>query len=653
MCGIAGVVAVDSRVVEPAVRSMMRAMVHRGPDDEGYAERPVACDLHGAGPPAGVVGLGFRRLAILDLSPAGHQPMIHPHTGDCLVFNGEIYNFRWLRAKVEALGVRVRSSGDTEVLLHTLAAWGEKALDEIDGMFSFAFYHAQSRRVLLARDPYGIKPLYVACGRHALVFASEVRAVLASGLVADDLDPAGVAGFLAYGAPQDPLTVHRAVRSFPNGTCAWIGSDAATRGPRERRYWRFPECRGPIEEAEAVRTIQRQLNASVRDQCISDVPLGVFLSGGVDSATLAALARRHASPLRTYAVGYESADGQDELTDAAATARALGLVHQQTILDEDWVMLQWREWLRAADRPSIDGLNTFVVSGVVKDSGATVALSGLGADELFGGYPTFQRAAMAQRFLRPWWFVPRRVRRAAARLVCAALPSGQREKATDLLAGGTTALELASQFRRLTSDAGMRSLGFDAGSLGLTPQFLPPAAFAPFEDTQRDPFRAVSQAECFLYMGNTLLRDADTNSMAHSLEIRVPFLGRWLADGVAGLPGSVKQPQPAERKYLLRRAMEATLPADLFVRPKRGFSLPIGAWMVGKLRDECEAAVATLAKCPLFPAGAIDRLWRDYSSRRPAMHWSRPLSLVVLGRYLQQARDRVSQSRVETGPLRR
>jgi len=642
MCGIAGVIGVDSRLVEPAVRSMMRAMVHRGPDDEGFEEFPVASVLDGKGPPAGAAGLGFRRLAILDLSPAGHQPMVHRETGDCLIFNGEIYNFRWLRAKLESLGVRVRSSGDTEVLLAALAVWGEKAIDELDGMFAFAFYHAKSRRVLLARDPFGIKPLYVARGQHAFVFASEVRSILASGLVPDDLDPAGIASFLAYGAPQDPLTVHRSIRSFPAGTCGWFGSDAATGASLERRYWRFPVEHGPIEESKAVRTIQMQLNASVRDQCISDVPLGVFLSGGIDSATLAAVARNHVSPVRTYSVGFETAGGQDELADAAATARALGTVHQQTILDDDWVMLQWREWLRAADRPSIDGLNTFVVSGIVKDSGTTVALSGLGADELFGGYPTFRRVARARRFLRPLGLVPGRLRRAAARVVCASLPAARRQKVIDLLAGGTTALELASRFRRLTSDAGMRALGFEAAALGLTPEFLPPAALAACVGTQRDTFGAVSQAECLLYMGNTLLRDSDTNGMAHSLEIRVPFLGRWFADAVAGLPGTTRQPPAAPPKHLLRKATGATLPYDVFTRPKRGFSLPIGEWMVGRLHDECQAAVAELADCPLFSAAAINRLWRSYAENRQATHWSRPLSLVVLGSYLRHARERAA-----------
>jgi len=643
MCGIAGVISADARAVEPAVRAMMRAMVHRGPDDEGYEQLPLGGERApvagvGSSPGEATLGFGFRRLAILDLTSAGHQPMVHKATGDCLIFNGEIYNFRWLRAKLEALGANVRSSGDTEVLLHALVAWGEKALDQIDGMYAFAFYHAASRRVWLARDPFGIKPLYVAQAKQAFVFASEVRTVLASGLVSNDLDPAGIASMLAYGAPQDPLTIHREIRSFPAGSCEWFGAEAAAGAwkMQRKRFWQFPPLGEAVKEHSAVRRIQTQLNASVRDQCISDVPMGVFLSGGIDSATLAAVARNHTSPVNTFSIGFESAGGTDELADAAATARALGTHHIQTVLDDEWICLQWSEWLQAADRPSIDGLNTFVVSGVVKQGGATVALSGIGADELFGGYPCFAKAQKLARFLGPLSLVPPRLRRSVAAAALMALPAGKRAKAVDLIAGGGSCVEVAASLRRVTSGRDLRSLGLEPGSLGLSEQYLPRAAFESFTDPAGDPFSAVSQAECFLYMGNTLLRDADVNSMAHSLEIRVPFLGRWLVDLVGALAGSVKAPPGGPPKHLLRKAAGAILPHNLFTRPKRGFTLPIGEWMFGPLRGECEAAIDTLAGCSVLDGAAVRRLWDTYRSQPGAIHWSRPLALVVLGNSLRR-----------------
>ncbi|MFM8593714.1 MAG: asparagine synthase (glutamine-hydrolyzing), partial [Chloroflexota bacterium] len=362
---------------------MMQAMVHRGPDDEGYEARPFGSDQSGAS-----AAFGFRRLAILDLTPTGHQPMIDERTGNCLVFNGEIYNFRHVRNRLAAQGVRFRSTGDTEVLLQALSHWGEAAIDELDGMFAFAFYEVRSRRILLARDHLGIKPLYVAHLPHAVVFASEVRAILASGLVPDDLDPAGIATCLAYGAPQDPLTVHKAIRSFPAGSLQWLGPEVieGRRSPVRRRWWRFPHVAKQPPEQELVSRIEQVCGDAVRDQCVADVPLVVFLSAGIDSATIAALARRSNKDLLTFTVGNATSAEEDETGPARESASYIGTRHHETIVDDEWVRGEWREWRLGADRPSIDGLNTMLVSNAVKAAGNTVALSGLGADELFGGY---------------------------------------------------------------------------------------------------------------------------------------------------------------------------------------------------------------------------------------------------------------------------
>ena len=627
MCGIAGILANDGRAVEQAVRAMMRVMIHRGPDDEGYEQFPLAGE--------GACGFGFRRLAILDLSPAGHQPMVNAATGDALIFNGEIYNYVELRQRLEARGCSFRSTGDSEVLLQALGTWGERALDELDGMFAFAFYHAASRRVLVARDPLGIKPLYLARVPGAVVFASEVRTVLASRLVPDELDPAGIAGCLAYGAPQDPLTVHRAIRSLPSGSCEWLdAASLAGRPPAIRRYWQFPALERAMAEPDLVAAIRADLADSVRRQCASDVPLGVFLSGGIDSGTMAALARQTQGEVSSFAVGYEVPGSEDETRAAAETALAVGTRHFRTIVDDDWAMLQWYEWLKAADRPSIDGLNTYIVSGVVKDHEITVALSGLGADELFGGYPTFQRVPRARLALAAVAWLPRSLRRSVAAPLLGVLPADKRAKALDLAASSASPIELTALSRRTQSDAVLHVLGFDARRLGLTPSYLPAEAIASLETRSGDAFSAVSRAELSLYMGNTLLRDSDTNSMAHSLEIRVPFLGQRLVDRVSRLPGKVRSPRGSQPKHLLRKAVNDLLPEGVFTRPKSGFSLPFGDWMFGPLRDQCEAAIGSLAACPLFDGPVVRKIWADYDARRKQIHWSRPLSLVVLGSYL-------------------
>jgi asparagine synthase (glutamine-hydrolysing) len=629
MCGVAGVISLDPRAVEGAVRRAMRAMIHRGPDDEGY-EQFLLTDA----PNGPACGFGFRRLAIMDLSPLGHQPMINADTGDAIVFNGEIYNFIAIREQLQSRGCTFRSSGDTEVLLQALSMWGEDALGKLDGMFALAFFHAATRRVLLARDPLGIKPLYTARIGGIFAFASEVRALLATGVVPHDLDPAGIATYLAYGAPQDPLTVHRYVRSMPSATYEWVDACSLLSPAQERRYWRFPAVDTDVAEARAVDRIRHDLQESVRLQCISDVPLGVFLSGGIDSATMAALARDRGESVMTFAVGYEAPGAADETGAAAATAAYLGTRHFQTIIDDEWVMLQVYEWLKAADRPSIDGLNTYIVSGAVKDRGVTVALSGLGADELFGGYSSFRRVPKLQRTLASIAWMPASLRRRAAKVLFQLLPSGKRAKAIDLVSSGTSAVELAALGRRLHDDSTLRLLGLDAVRLGLSPAYLPHEALEPFDLTCKDAFRAVAEAEASLYMGNMLLRDSDVNSMAHSLEIRVPFLGINVANYVFGLPGSLRAPRGSAPKHLLRRAIADQLPDSVFRRPKTGFSLPFGQWLHGPLRDQCAASVATLANCDLLDGSMVMQHWRRFEATSAAIHWSRPLSFVALGHYL-------------------
>lgn len=636
MCGICGVVATDPTSIEPAVRRMMHALIHRGPDDEGYEQFAFGSEA------GAVAGFGFRRLAIMDLSPLGHQPMVDAATGNAIAFNGEIYNFRSIRSRLESAGHVFRSSGDTEVLLGALSAWGERALEELDGMFAIAFYNAATRRVLLARDPLGIKPLYLAQTPGRVVFASEVRAVLASRLVSDELDPAGIATFLAYGSPQDPLTVHRAVRSLPAGSHAWIDTTALNAGHiRSRRYWGFPRTEPPgLGEDEIVARVDADLTESVRRQCVADVPLAVFLSGGIDSAAMAALARPAAGPVRTFAVGYDVPGAPDETAAAADTARALDAEHYQTIVDDDWVMLQVYEWFKAADRPSIDGLNTYIISGAIRDRDITVALSGLGADELFGGYESFHRVPRLRSWLAAIAWLPAPLRRAAASRMLWRLPAVRRAKLVDLLASDFDPVSVTASLRRLMDDATLRALGFDSGRLGLSSQYLPAEAFEVFSPPTDDCFAAVSRAELSLYMGHTLLRDSDVNSMAHSLELRVPFLGQEVVDTVASLPGPVRAPPRSRPKHLLRRLMQDRLPAGVFTRPKSGFSLPFAAWMAGPLRDQCAAAIDAVADCPVLDGRAIRDRWVALMARPDQVHWSRPLSLVVLGNYLAASRRR-------------
>jgi len=631
MCGICGVISEDPRPVEPAVRAMMRAMVHRGPDDEGFELLPIGL----GDAPSAVVGLGFRRLSILDLSAAGHQPMFNERTGDCLVFNGEIYNFRQLRAQLQYEGVVFRSTSDTEVLLQALCMWGELAVERLQGMFAFAFYHAESRRILLARDPLGIKPLYVAALPDRLIFASEIRPLLASGLVPKDLDLAGISGMLAYGAVQSPRTVYERVRWFPAGHVQWIDAGVVAGKPPSppRRTWSFPRPLIAHDEQRAAATVHELLRESVLRHLVADVPVGVFLSGGIDSTAIASFARDHTPRVTTFTVGFGPIHGEDEVEVAAETSRALGIKHIAVTIDASNLPGKWLDWIEGMDSPSMDGFNTYVISRRLAAEGIVVGLSGLGADELFGGYDTFRRAPRWSRLLRGLRFVPSRLRAATvAALGAAAGPPGTIEKLTDLVAGDLTVAGIARSLRRSHSNARIEAMGLSPSRVGLAGDFLEPSAGRVEPVFDGDAFNTVARIEATHYMGDTLLPDTDANSMRHSLEVRVPFLDLPLVNYVSALPGRVKR--GLESKALLRDAVAGVVSRRITSRAKTGFMLPISDWIRGPMREPCEAAIEHLASQSFINAIEARRTWRSFTDDSYPIHWSRPLSLVVLGAYL-------------------
>jgi asparagine synthase (glutamine-hydrolysing) len=635
MCGICGAIGADPEILEPAVHRMMRAMPHRGPDDEGFERMAMGSRESGM-----IAAFGFRRLAILDLSMAGHQPMVDLVTGDCLIFNGEIYNYRWLRARLESEGVRVKSSGDTEVLLKALSSWGEQALDMIEGMFAFAYYEAGNRRVLLARDPVGIKPLYVSHSSYGLLFGSEVRTLRASGLVSDEFDPAGVASFLMYGAPQDPLTVHRDIRSFPAGTMQWVSLDSfgSVREEPRRRYWRFPTAIAGRTADEAVNALSTTLHAVVRDHLASDVPLAFFLSGGIDSAAIAALATECMGQVSTYSVGFESPSMASELPIAAETAALIGSDHHEVFIGRRDIASVWDQWMAAADRPSVDGLNTFLITKAVKAGNAKVAFSGLGADELFGGYANFFRVRKLAPLLRFAAYAPAQVRKAICRVLLPLCPPRYRTRLLMLAQASGRSVDLAIELKRMLGTESLEQLGFRSKELGLRDDFLPAELYAELEDAGDDSFLAVSRVETYVYMGNTLLRDSDTNSMAHSIELRVPFVATPILDEAGRTPGRLHLADGRVPKAVLRQAVGRYLPRVVLERPKTGFSLPVGDWMYEELRDSCESAIEALDHIPFLDTKGARGMWGRFRAERQHTYWMKPLLLVALGNYVDQCK---------------
>lgn len=638
MCGIGGVISTDPHLVRKSTTAMLQSLHHRGPDDGGIKTVPLG---HAAG--GALAGFGFRRLSILDLSRAAHQPMLCPETGDLLIFNGEIYNFRELRMELVAAGAQFRSSGDTEVLLRALSEWGEGALSKIQGMYAFAFYEARSRRILLARDPLGMKPLYVARTPEAFVFASEIRAVRASGLVADDLDVAGIAGMLAYGAVPSPRTVFEAIRAFPAGACQWIDADVLSGGPvaPARRFWNFAPRQRPVQDRAAIVAEVRQLlHDSVRRHVIADVPVGVFLSGGIDSAIVAAIARDYAPRLAAFTVGYESRHGEDEVATACATAESLGIRSITLAVGGRRLLPQWQDWIASMDSPSIDGFNGYIASQMLALGGAIVGLSGLGGDELFGGYPSFSRSRRLSTLLRAMRVLSPGLRAGAVSVVGRLVGRvSLSSKFADILEGDPSPAGVTRSLRRVIGNRALRAMRLRADRLGLGPDYLEP--HDPDLETafDGDDFNTVSRVEMTGYMADTLLRDTDANSMRHSREVRLPFLDPPLVDHVSSLPGSVKRQGDGGFKPLLREAMW-DVPLDGVARqPKRGFTLPIGDWMRCELRDQCAAAVEKVADLPFVEGEAVRGLWQTFLRDGRSIHWSRPLAVVSLGSYLMQPRD--------------
>ena len=631
MCGIAGIITADRDVARSALKRMVGAQVHRGPDDTGEIVIPFA---------NGWLGLGHRRLSILDLSPSGHQPMRHPKTPDQIIFNGQIYNYLRLRRELEALGERFHGRSDTEVLLHALSRWGTECFDKLEGMYALAFFDNRRQQLSLARDPLGIKPLYVASTAKAFLFASEIRAILASTLLSEDLDPQGIASLLAYGMPQEPRTFFKNVRAFPAGCWQIVNPDVIQKRlvSSPTHYWKFPSVRKDISEAEAVFNVKETLDTAVRDHLISDVPLGVFLSSGLDSTVIAGLAAKHAPDTRTFTVGFPDDADMSESLLARETAQHLGLRHTEISINGLEAEAAVSTWISALDQPSMDGLNAYVISKAVRKEEIVVALSGQGGDELFGGYPSFADVPRLKRVMRGLNRLPRSWRDALTALSTWGRSHAVKQKARDITHTGDNLVALYLQRRRVMSDTQLAELGIDSGFE--TNEYLPTEVLAGIAPDDQDAIWLVSQLETRFYLGNTLLHVSDVSGMANSLEIRVPMLDTRMLDLVLALPGSIRLPSKKPDKHLLKSAFPDLLRPSLTKQGKRGFVLPVARWMNGPLREMCEDALDYLkTHGPLCPEG-VDAIWGRFRREPESPIWSRAWTLCVFGSYLKHQMKR-------------
>jgi asparagine synthase (glutamine-hydrolysing) len=619
MCGIAGLIDGNSRPGprESRVLRMCDSMIHRGPDDSGIIS-------------IGAATIGMRRLAIFD--PAnGHQPMSTPDGRYTLVFNGAIYNYASLREELEPLGYAFRTRCDTEVLLAALARWGKDCLPRLRGMFAFAVWDAVDQSLFAARDPFGIKPFYYAHAGQTLQFASEMTALAAGQAGSPAVDPAAVASYLAWFSVPAPQTIYQGILSLQPGECLTF-----RQGTLEiKKWWTFgaigedaPPC---SSREEFVRGLRAHLEDTIRAHVLADVPVGAFLSGGLDSAIIAALmARVSGNVLKTFSIGFEE-DDYSEADFAETTAHHIGAVHHTRMLTGDEVARDMNSIMSSYDQPTGDGINTYYASQTAQAGGVKVALSGLGGDELFGGYPSFRSVPRLGRVLPAWLRIPRPARA----LMLMGLDQGgvRARKLSDFLRHSRDIHDLASLQRRVFSEKRRRSmLSPDVvGAIEGSTPFHPALAAIRAEVGPADTFSAVSAWELRTYMADVLLRDSDVMSMRHSLELRVPFIDQPFVEWLWRQPSRFRQ-DARHPKSVLAEATADVLPPGLLTRRKRGFTLPFGIWMRGDLRPFMEDTFSpeNIGRSGLFSVESVRRLWSDFAAGGEDREWSRVWSLAVL-----------------------
>lgn len=612
MCGIAGIVGLkDKQDAADKIGSMMQSLAHRGPDAEG---RFVAEG----------VALGHRRLSIIDLSEAANQPMTD-HTGRyTIIYNGEIYNFRDIKARLADYPFSTES--DTEVILAAYIKYGPECLSLLNGMFAIAIWDQHERKLLIARDRLGVKPLYYSIGGDGvLVFASEIRAILSSEIVERKIDAEALCDYVMYHSAYAPRTIVEGIRQLPAGTYAvFSGSEL-----RPKPFWRIHEIQGPVvgdDEATIKKNIRDMLCSSVEMRMISDVRLSAFLSGGIDSSTVVGLMSEVSSqPIDTFSVAFEEKEF-DESPFSDLIAKRFNTRHTQVRLTVDDLLCGLPEALSKMDSPSGDGLNTYVVSKATRDAGIKVALSGLGGDELFAGYPTFDMWAKIRR-LR---YVPASVRGSLGALVGRSKRSKDQRLAGLLDASNLDLSTVYPLLRQVLSKAAVTELcGGNGHRTGIQQELT-----ARSSGTSNFPLLSqMSIGELLGYTQNVLLKDTDQFSMASALEVREPFFDFRLVEYVLRVPDNIKSPKYP--KSLLVESVAPLLPDEIVHRKKMGFVLPWEKWIRKELFQFCDSRIRSLAERGILQADHLIHLWASFQSGSRGVLWSHVWHLAVLEEWLE------------------
>jgi len=620
---------------------MAAAMRHRGPDGEGF----LANDPRAPG-----LALAMRRLSIIDL-PGGNQPIWNEARDVAVIFNGELYNYREQRERLTHLGHRFSTQSDTEILVHGWEEWGEECLGELRGMFAFAIadfrkHYTSGPLLFLARDPLGIKPLYYAQTPEGFAFASEVGALMASGIAPKRISQDALTSFLLFGSVSEPVTMYEGVFSLAPGHRMLLYIPDRRRLPRPHPWWdprRSPAAKDtqrPRSFSSAATALRPLLEDSVRAHLIADVPVGLFLSSGLDSGAIAALAGRQHNGIRSFTLSFPRT-AYDESALTRVVAERCGTQHTEIPLHGAALPARLDEALAALDQPTMDGINTYFVSWAAREVGLKVALSGLGGDELFAGYSTFADTPRLSQLATAAKFVPSVLRGTTSGMLRSLLASGRSpDAATKATAAWRNPERLPHPyyFARALFPPGeieklieprFRPSTLAADGYTLEPTWLGWLQLAADEAQHMDPVAAISWLELRTYMASTLLRDTDSVSMARSLEVRVPLLDTPLVEFVAALPDDARR-KPGVQKALLVEALGDLLPAEITSRKKRTFTLPWEEWLRGPLKARIEESFASVpeALSPLVKPDGVKSVWKSFLAGKTS--WSRPWSLFVL-----------------------